>query len=487
MAKFGQALIGIFVVKLTTTYLGQTGDTVAYGQYTAIYEYLAYFGIIADLGLYTIAVKEMSKDEDQIPKILGNILSLRLFLVVVTMSVAALLVFQIPQYNYAASRIPIGAAIASLSVFFYILNGTITSVLQTKYQMGRASLSLVLGRALGLIYMAYIVFYLYPNDIESGFNHLIIAGVCGAIFTFFLSSYYVRKVTPITLRFDIDLWKRILKESLPYGIALILNTVYFRIDSLIILFMRGEGELGIYAPAMKLLEQFTILPLYFMNSILPILTKAIKENKERAQIIIRHSFDVLAALAVPIVVGGFILAYPIVFVISTPEFLSRISEGFYGTDIALSILIFALIFQFLNTLFAFILISVDQQKKLLYISAACVLFNLVGNLLFIPTYGFRAAAVTSVLSELFILLGNYYLAKRHFDFTIPLKNFGKIVISAIIMGVVVHSLEDITYQYLQNWNVIILVAVGVAVYTYMIFATKTITKEKIKLILKKQS
>lgn len=487
-AKFLLAMMGFVVIKITTFYLAKTGSLVAYGQYLAIYEYLAYFGIAADLGLYTIAVKEMSKDEANIPKFIGNILTLRLILVSATMLLASILVFLIPKYNYESSLIPIGVVLASGTVFFTILNGTITSVLQTKYQMDKASIGVIFGKIISVAFMAYVIFFGYPEDYTAGFYMLIVAGVVGSLVTFLITNHYVRKITPLKLRFDFDLWKTVIVQSLPYGIALILSTIYFRINSMVIFFVRGEEELAIYGPAMKMLEQFTILPLYFMNSVLPILTKAVTTNdKPRYQSIITNSFDVLAALALPIVVGGFILAYPLVFVIATPDFLSDLSRGFYGTDIALQILIFTLLFQFINVLFSFILIALDQQKKLLYINLVCVILNLVANLILVPEYGFRAAAAVSVVSEFFILAGNYIYAKKYLDFTISFQNFGKIVLSTISMGVVVYYLQPITYTYLQNWNIFLLIVVGGLVYTGMIFATGTMSKEKLKLILKKES
>ncbi len=487
LSKLLLSLLGLLVIKITTHYLATNGGVALYGQYTAIYEYLAYFGIIADLGLYTIAVREMSRDENNIPKIIGNVLSLRLILITVTMAIAASLIFFIPQYNFPGSHIPIGVAIASISVFLTILNGTITSVLQTKYQMGRASIGVVIGKIATIAYMAFVIFYLYPDNIAKGFDHLIIAGVFGAVINLLQTHYYVRKITPIKPRFDLDLWKRIIKESLPYGIALLLSTLYFRIDSVVILFTRGQEELGLYAPAMKLLEQMTILPLYFMNSILPILSKSVDNKDGKHREIINNSFTALAAMSVPMAIGGAILAYPIVFVMTTPDFLSRLSEGFYGTDIALKILIFAVLFQFLNVLFAFILIAVNQQKKLLYINAVCVCLNLGLNLIFVPTYGFPAAAVTSVLSELFILIATFLVARKYLTFKISLINPIKIIFSALVMGLAIYLLQPITYHYLENWNVLLLIGLGVIIYTVMIFATKTIDKQTLKTLLKKPS
>jgi len=359
IGKLLVALLGLAVVKISTSYLSVEG----YGEYVLIYEFLAFFGIAADLGLFTIAVKEMSDDEAKIPKIIGNILSLRTMLVFATMLLAILAVYLVPDYR--GTRVPLGVAIASVTVFITILNGTISSVLQTKLQMQKTVVANVLGKIISVGLMAYVVFYGFPQDTETGFFMLLVAGIIGNFIMLITTGFFVRKITPIRYRFDVDLWKDVLIKSLPYGLALILSTIYFRIDSLLISFIRGQEEVGIYGVGMKMLEHIAILPLYFMNSVLPVLTKSLKEKSEKYKDVIRYAFDFLAAMSIPMVVGGVLLAYPIIFIVSTPEFLSRLAEGFYGSDIAFQILIFALLFQFLNVLFAFILIAVNKQTKLL--------------------------------------------------------------------------------------------------------------------------
>ena len=77
-AKVITAIIAIAMIKVITNYL----DVAGYGLYTKIYNYLSIFAVIADLGLYTITVRELTKYEDDpkmIAKISGNVLSLRTF------------------------------------------------------------------------------------------------------------------------------------------------------------------------------------------------------------------------------------------------------------------------------------------------------------------------------------------------------------------------------------------------------------------------
>lgn len=478
VGKLIVTVIGLSVVKITTTYLGVTG----YGEYTAVYEFLAFFGIAADMGFFTIGVKEMSQNEERIPIIIGNILSLRTFFVIITMMLAIGAAFLIPQYQNTA--IPVGVAIASLTVFFTIINGTITSVLQVKMKMHISSFATIIGKIISVACMLYVIFLGFPEDKETGFNMLMFAGVAGALVMHFTTNYYVRKITTLKHRFDWPIWKEIITKSLPFGIALILSTIYFRMNSILISLIRGQEELGIYGVASKTLEQFTIIPLYFMNSVLPVLSKTIRENTDKYKQIIRYAFDFLAALAMPMVVGVFLLAYPIVFIISSKEFLTRLSEGFYGSDIALKILIFALMFQFLNILFAFILIAINKQGKLLYINGACVILNITMNLILIPRYGFIGAGITYIVSELFILIVTAATARHYLDFSINFLNLVKIIFSALVMGIAVYFLQPVTYKFLQNWNVFLLAAIGAAIYAAMLFLTKIVDKNMLYLIRK---
>jgi O-antigen/teichoic acid export membrane protein len=476
VGKAFMALLGIAVVKICTNYLSVKD----YGEYVMIYEFLAFFGIAADLGLFTIAVKEMSKDESQTEKIIGNVLSLRTILVLITMIAAVIAVFLIPSYEN--THIPFGVAIASVTIFLTIVNGTISSVLQSRLKMEYASVAMVAGKATSVAVMLYVVIWGFPNNKEAGFLMLIGAGIVGNLVMTLITNHYVKKITTLKYRFDFDVWKNVFIQALPYGIALILNTVYFRVNSMFISFIRGQEEVGVYAVAMRMLEQLTVLPLYFMNSVLPVLTRSLEAKNDKYKSIIKYSFDFLAAMAVPMAIGGIVLSTQIIRVVSSPEYLTR--EGFYGSDIALKILVLAVLFQFLNILFGFVLVALTKQIKLLYINGACVLFNILVNFITVPLYGFRGAAATSVLSELFILIGTYIVAKRYLDFSISFKNLGKIIFSAATMGLVIYLLEPLSDHYLGHLGVLLLIPTGMVVYTIMLFATKTVSKEMLALLKK---
>ncbi|MBI2453515.1 flippase [Candidatus Peregrinibacteria bacterium] len=468
------ALLSILIVKLITNYLGTSG----YGEYVTVYSYLAFFGIAADLGLFTIAVREMAKDEEKTSFILGNILSLRTILAVSSMIVAVVSAYLIPKYQ--DTLIPVGVAIASVSTLLSILTGTISSVLQVHLKMQYNILGLVAGRILSFGYMAWVVLYGFKNDPQTGFIHLMIAGILSSALMLAVTYYYTRKLATIAYRLDLSFWKDVIFKALPYGIALILSLVYFQVDSILLSIMKNTTEVGIYGVPMKILEILTIIPVYFMNSVLPVLTRHLQQKSEKVKEVLQYSFDFLFICGLPIVIGGYILAYNIVFVISSPEFLSRLDDGFYGSDIGFKILIFALFFSYLNSMFGFTLVALNRQTDLLKINGAGVLFNIFSNIAVIPYFGFRGAAFTSILTELLILIMTAAWVHKYIDYRISLERSMRSFFSALVMGAFIFLLRDPVFDLIQNFLVIVLIPLGGLVYLVMLFATRAISVSMVR-------
>ena len=477
------AILGAVLIKVLTQYLGAS----LYGEYAFIYEFLAFFSIIADFGLFAIAVREMSKDETQKARIVGNVLGLRSTLLAITMPLAIFVIFLVPNIAGEAEGgfVQIGVAIASLTAILTLLNGTIASVIQIHLKMHIIALSQVVGKIISVGSMLMIALYILPNNPEKAFYYLIWAGVAGALIMLLISYTYSRRLTNVRPRFEWSFWKNIMKKTAPYGIALILHTFYLRLDYLMIYFIKGNHEVGIYSVGMKILELLSMLPLFFMNAVLPSLTRHIKERTEKFKKIIQLSFDFLAMIGLPILIGGFVLAYPIIYLISDESFLSNLAVGFYGSDIAMQILVFAIFFNFLSQLFGYTLIASDNQIKMLWVNLGCIIFKLIGDLIFVPIYGFRGAAVVSAVAAFVMLGGYYYFSEKYLQFRPSLKPFLKILTSGLIMGVVVTYLRDPLGEMFGNKSIIILVPLGAVVYGIALLITRGLNKEVLKLVLKK--
>ena len=86
------------MIKLLTSYL----DIAGYGLYSKIYNFLSIFAVIADLGLYTITVRELSNNQDDpkmVEKISSNVLTLRTFSGLLILLVSLSIGYFLDGYN----------------------------------------------------------------------------------------------------------------------------------------------------------------------------------------------------------------------------------------------------------------------------------------------------------------------------------------------------------------------------------------------------
>ncbi|MCK5472049.1 polysaccharide biosynthesis C-terminal domain-containing protein, partial [Candidatus Gracilibacteria bacterium] len=263
-------------------------------------------------------------------------------------------------------------------------------------------------------------------------------------------------------------------------------TIYVRIDVILLSLLRSQEEVGIYGVAARILENLAVVSIFFLNSALPTITRLFQDNREKLKQLLQYAFDFLILIGLPIVVGGITLAFPIIAFVSSPEFLSNLTQNFYGSDIALQILLVAMLFAYLGNLFGFTLLAGNQQVKLMYVNAAAVVFNLVGNLLVIPTWGFRGAAATSVASQIFVCILGFFILRRMIAVSFNLKTAMKAGIAATGMGISVWYLQPHFFNLFGgNKSLLLLIPVGGIIYGAVLILTRAITPEMWELVRRK--
>src|SRR5258708_32630241 len=87
----------------------------------------------------------------------------------------------------------------------------------------------------------------------------------------------------------------------------------------------------------------------------------------------------------------------------------------------------------INSLTNYLLIALDQQRAMRWAFVVGVSFNVIANLIFIPTFSYVAAAVITILSEMVLLIMFYRLLRKA---PVPIPCIGllwKPVVSATVM------------------------------------------------------
>ena len=461
--------ISLVLIASITRYLGVSG----YGQYTTIFAYVGFWAVLADFGFFWILVREISKPKAQVEKIFNNIITLRAFLGLAIFIIAFLVSLFIPTYPLV---VKLGIGVCAAGWFWISLNSTYVGVFQSNLKMQYAVVGDVIGRIIIIGLVLTFIKLNYP------LNAIIFAYLIGNLVNFSISMYFGRKFVHFKPSFDFKYWKSIFIETLPMGIILVLEVLYFKVDTVILSLFKSSVDVGIYGAPFKIMEILILVPGMFMGNVFPIITKYIVENDKRLHSALQKSYDFLAIIAAPVVGGVFMLATPIIKFIAGEEFVttSTLPPFFNHTaasPLVLQILVFAIGIYYMTQLYISTTIAMGKQRELVKPYLFCVLVNIGLNLILIPKFSYIGAAFTTIITAASVMFFASRIVARHeANIRFNYSNIFKAIFSALIMMAVL---------YFINMNLFVEIIIGAAVYVAVIFLTGGITKETIKTLVAK--
>jgi O-antigen/teichoic acid export membrane protein len=446
----GKAIVlgfGLASLALLTRYLGPED----YGRYTLALMYMQLFGVLADVGLFTTVVREISKDRSRTDELVGNVLTLRLLLAVVVIAVASGVSLLLPYEH----QVRMAILLAGGPLLFGMITTAYVAILQSRLQMSRAVVGDVLGRATSLLLVVLVVW------LDLGFYAVMLAAGGGALATLVVTWLVTRGLASIRFRADLAVWRPMLVAALPLGLALAINSLYFRADTLIISLYEPYSQVGLYTLAYRILELGLVAGYVFVTTTFPLLSRAVEHDEPRALRMIQVSTDLLVILGIPLVAGGLVLA---------PQVIELASgEDFAGAAEPLRILLGAGALAWVNGVFGLALIAKNRQTSALWLNVSALTFNVGLNFLLVPRYGIVAAAIVTVASEALILAGSYVLMRRHFEFFPTPRTLPAALVAAAAMAGLLWVARDAP--------VLILGPLGVIVYAAMVWAISPTSRE----------
>jgi len=457
ISKVLATTIGLAVIAIITRYLGQVG----FGEYTAALTFLAFFGIIADLGLTLVTIQLISKENADQDKILGNLLALRLVSALLFLGLAPLMVLFFPY----SSDVKQAVLIAAFSFLFIALNQILVGLFQKQLRMDKVSIAEVLSR---LVLLAGILFAAKTN---AGLSGIMIATVISSFSSFLLHLIFSFSFARIRLRFDWAYWKIILQLSWPLAITIALNLIYLKTDTLLLSVINRESkigiiaEVGIYGAAYKVIDVLITVPFMFSGIILPLLSKAWAENNlDGFKQLMQKSFNIMVIFTIPMIVGTQLLADDIMTIIAGPKFTL--------SGPILQILIFAAGAIFIGNIFAHAVIAINKQKQIISAYLFTAISALTLYLLVIPHFSYFGAAYVTIYSETIIAIASFYMIWKYTRFIPNISIVFKSLLASFFMFISIYFL-----QYLGVFNLIYIIITAVISYFIFIFIFKGLEKE----------
>lgn len=445
--KVVTTVIGILTFGLLTRFLGVAG----YGDYTTVFAYNSLLVILADFGFSLITLKEISIHTGAARKqVFQNALTLRLGFGVIVL--AAMLVF-LPFLAYPLT-LKIGIALIALSLLWQTQYGTVLSYLQAEYRMYQAVAADIIGRLAILAGLFWVL--------QNGLGIVPVFGVTivGYLITFICSLIAIRADRVYGFRFDKEIVWRITRESVWMGVVIVFSFLYFKIDTIILSLMKSSVDVGIYGAPFKVLEILLAIPQMFLGNVFPALSETAQRDTAKFARLITKSITGLAALALPLVVGGFILATPIIKAAAGASYASTTTISLFGQPITAAIvmqlLLIALFLSFFVALFNVSLVASGRQRGLILPYILATLVNIIANVLLIPRFSYLATAVNSVIAEVVIFVYTAFLIKQTSALRVDWVALRNMVLSVLGMGIVVYLLRDA--------NLLLAITAGALVY-----------------------
>jgi O-antigen/teichoic acid export membrane protein len=204
---------------------------------------------------------------------------------------------------------------------------------------------------------------------------------------------------------DLRLMRGMVRASWPLMLNHFLATIFFQVDIIILEAMKGARVVAQYSVAYRWLLAINIVPAFFTQALFPVMSRQAHEDREALRQTVRFGIKLLVAVAVPLAVAFTALAELLTALLGGQQYLP---DG----AIALQFMIWSIPFGWMNSLTQYVLVALDRQRLVMWAFGAAVLFNIAANIAFIPLYGFRAAAVVTIFSEVALLLPFMWLASR---------------------------------------------------------------------------
>lgn len=412
-------ILSFFAMLYIARYLGPED----YGIYSFAFVFIYFFSFIPDMGVHQILVREAAKEPEKAGKLIGNGTIIKFFLSFVALLLALILINAI---NFPPST-KNALYIASLGL---LISGTgaYGTIYEAKLRMEYSLLFNLASR----VFLLAFVFLAIAN--HSTLNTFVLASISATLMHNLLMILFSKKLVKVSFNVDFTLIKQLLKEAIPIAIASVFTVVYFKIDVLMLSFLRGDAEVGFYSAAYRLTDALVFLPSAFTTSTFPLMSKYFKDSFDSFSFAYARTFKYLFATGLLIAVLVTFASEKIILIFYGPEYQNSV--------IALQVLIWATAITFISVLISSTCVSSGNQQIISKTAILAAFLNVALNLILIPSAGYVGAAVATVLSVLGSMIFGLLWVHKNLLHENPLKGTIYPIIGALVVSLLIILLKS---------------------------------------------
>ncbi len=451
VAQILNLALGIVVFRLVARTLGPT----RYGQWSTLLAIIDLVGVVGSLGLENVAVRFATAEPEREDMWIGAVTTLRAAL---TVPVIILYVIAVIVISNDQTMLVTGLIMTLL----YLTS--IWSTLRVAFRLRvRNDIFAAFMLANSVLWTGAVIVIAAAGG---GMVELAIAFVTISVLVQGAVGVLAFRTVSVRWRGSRALWPRIARLALVVGIGGALTFAYGRIDQLLVFELSPHAsEAGLYAAMYKVLETAGFLPVAVMMTLFPIMSGLYPSELIRLRKLTQLAIDYLTIVSL----GG--LAFTIAAAGTIVDLL--LGPAYHAGTSALPVLMAAFVPICIGFVGGNMVLATGLQRRYIYYATLGLLVNVVLNVIFIPIYGFQAAAWVTLATELVVVSITLVAVLHKIEMRLSLRKIGLAALAAGASALVVWRLRDAGAQI--EW---LLLAMGV-LYPALLIALRALDVQEL--------
>jgi O-antigen/teichoic acid export membrane protein len=366
-------LVGVWVAR----YLGPE----KFGLFSYALAFVSIFQGIAKLGLDGIVVRDLVREPEKREIYLGSSFWLKFIgglLTIFIILIVSYFTSDTFQTFLFINIIAAGIIFQSFEVIDFYYQATV----QAKYISLRKMIQLILSSIIKIMLVlikAELVWFVLVTLFDA---------VSLAIFSWFI--YKAQRLPNFLKYFNLDVGRRLLKDSWPLLLSSIAVAIYMRIDQVMIKNMLGDKEVGLYSATVRLVEVWYFIPIIITQSVFPAIVNAKKISEELYYKRLQQLLSLLIWVAIPLSLIISLFSKHIIYFLY--------GERFIEASPVLAILVWASLFVFIGVGTSQWFLTENLQNLSFHRTLYGAIINIILNFILIPFFGIIGASISTIIS-----------------------------------------------------------------------------------------
>ncbi|WP_160165568.1 flippase [Conexibacter woesei] len=433
------------------------------GSFAFAQSFAMYFQIPIDFGITMYAIREVAREPERVRSILGEVLLAQLVLLVVCMTVTLLV---------APGLMPEGDAREILPI---IVIGWIPTTIGLDWALrSMRHMGIVAGWRLGgqVIY-GILTVALVGGGLAGVKTYAWLQVLTSAIIAVGMTATMFRIHGLPRLRIDLRGLGRRYARGLVVGISLAIAAIYYTIDNIVLGYMAGPTEVGIFSAAYKIPFNIVMIGTVWLQAAYPYASALAVHDAAAFRVQLGRVASLAGTVSIPVAIGGTLLAHQLI--------VGVFGQAYEEAAVPFMLLIWSAVIALLQVNYTNGVLALGDEKHYLLAVVVAALANVGLDILLIPSLGASGAAAATVVAELAVLI---FVGRRIAQrLGPPPIEWGRLARSAgatALMVVVLLPLRNTVPFWLA-------IGAGAIVYLGAAFALRVVTRDELAKLTRRKS